>query len=591
MVSLTVGITQVLKSGIHVTNDEIGAIFLNIGHLLQIQGEDSFRARIYERAADTIENLDIDLGQLAEEGRLQSIPGIGKAIEGKIVEMLETGQCRFYENLIAEMGEEVLDLLRIRGVGVKTAARFYNELGVKNLLDLRTAIDGGRFKLLKGIGSKTIVQIDEGLRFLEVQDRMRPLWRILPIARAIIQILRDAPGIARADFTGEMRRHEEMLHRLELAVECTSPATIVDALSKVGGVKGFETAKSAVTGGQCVEASVDYGFPLRVYAFDREEYEAGMLITTASAEHLTALNGVAETHNLEKSEEGLSDWMRGKTESSIYDAVALPLIPPELRRDGASIEAAAAGALPTLIELSDIRGDLHMHTEWSDGRHSMRDMVGAAKACGLDYIAITDHSVSSRVANGLTLERLLAHMNEVRSINAEVSGIEVLAGSEVDILNDGSLDYADDVLAQLDIVVASVHAGFNMSEADMTKRMIRAIENPYVNIIGHPTGRLLGRRPGYALNLDAVIQAAAEHGVVLEINASSNRLDLEPDMARKANEAGVLLTINTDAHAVPQLQQTHFGINVARRAWLTKDAVINTYSLDELHELFRVRNP
>ncbi len=572
------------------TNDEIGTVFLNIGHLLQIQGEDSFRARIYERAADTIDNLDVDLGQLAEEGRLQSIPGIGKAIEGKIVEMLETGQCRFYENLITEMGEEVLDLLRIRGVGVKTAARFYNELGVRNLQDFRAVIDGGRFKLLKGIGSKTIDRIDEGLRFLEALDRMRPLWRILPIARAIIQILRDAPEIERADFTGEMRRHEEMLHRLELAVECTSPATIVDALSKVGGVKEFETIESTISGGQCVAASVDNGFPLRVYAFDSEAYEAGMLITTAAAEHLAALNGVAETRSLEKSEGRLPDWMRGKTESSIYDAAALPFIPPELRRSGDSIEAAAAGTLPTLIELSDIRGDLHMHTEWSDGRHSIREMVEAAKACGHDYIAITDHSVSSRVANGLTAERLLAHMNEVRSINEEVSGIEVLAGSEVDILNDGSLDFTDDVLAQLDIVVASVHAGFNMSEADMTKRMIRTIESPHVNIIGHPTGRLLGRRPGYALNLDAVIQAAAEHGVVLEINASTNRLDLEPDMARKANEAGVLLTINTDAHAVPQLQQTHFGINVARRAWLTKDAVINTYSLEKLCDLLQARN-
>ena len=573
------------------TNEQIGTVFLNIGHLLQIQGEDSFRARIYERAADTIENLDVDLAQLAEEGMLQSIPGIGKAIEGKIVEMLETGQCKFYENLIAEMGEEVLDLLRIRGVGVKTAARFYNELSVRNLQDLRTAIDGGKFKLLKGVGSKTIAQIDEGLRFLEAQDRMRPLWRILPIAHAIIQILRDAPGIARAEFTGEMRRHEEMLHQLELTVECTSPPIIVEALSKVGGVEEFETTKSAVSGEQCIKASVDDGFPLRVYVFGSGEYEAGLLMTTATAEHLEAFNGVAETYHLEKSEGCLPDWMRDESESSIYDAVGLPFIPPELRRDGASIEAAAAGALPILIELSDIRGDLHTHTEWSDGRHSIREMVEAAIACGREYIAITDHSVSSRVANGLTPERLLAHMNEVRSINAEVSGIEVLAGSEVDILNDGSLDFADDVLAQLNIVVASVHAGFNMSEADMTKRMIRAIENPFVNIIGHPTGRLLGRRPGYALNIGAVIQAATERHVALEINASSNRLDLEPDMARKANEAGVLLTINTDAHAVSQLQQTSFGINVARRAWLTKDVVINTYALDKLSKLGQVRNP
>ncbi len=571
------------------TNDQIGTVFLNIGHLLQIQGEDSFRSRIYGRAADAIENLDVDLVQLAEKGTLQSIPGIGKAIEGKIVEMLETGQCRFYETLIVEMGEEVLDLLRIRGVGVKTASRFYNELGVKNLQDLRAVINGGKFKQLKGIGSKTIAQIDEGLRFLEAQDRMRPLWRILPISQAIIQILRDAPEIARADFTGEMRRHEEMLHRLELAVECTTPTTIVEALSKVSGVKEFESKEDTIFGGPYIEASIDDGFPLCVYAFSSEEYEAGLLMTTGAAEHLAALNQIGEERNLEKVDGCLPDWLRDETESSIYDALGLPFIHPELRRDVDSIEAAATGALPTLIELNDLRGDLHTHTVWSDGRHSIREMVEAAKACGREYLAITDHSVSSRVANGLTPERLLAHMNEVRDINREVSGIEVLAGSEVDILNDGRLDFTDDVLAQLDIVVASVHAGFNMNEAEMTNRMIRAIENPFVNIIGHPTGRLLGRRPGYALNFDAVIQAAAEHRVALEINSSPNRLDLDPEVARKANEAGVLLTINTDAHAVPQLQQSRFGINVARRAWLTTNAVINTYSLSALHELLQVR--
>ena len=571
------------------TNDQIATVFLNIGQLLQIQGEDSFRSRIYERAADTIENLDVDLAQLAEKGTLQSIPGIGKAIEGKIVEMLETGRCRFYENLIAEMGEGALDLLRIRGVGAKTAARLYNELGIRNLQDLRTAIDGGKFKQLKGMGPKTIAQIDEGLRFLEAQDRMRPLWRISPIAQAIIQILRNAPEIARADFTGEMRRHEETLHQLEFAVECASSVTIVEALSKVDGIKEFRTNEGE--GRQCIEATVDDGFPLRVHAFSREEYEAGLLVTTGADEHLAAFNQVAGTHDLEKVDRRFPDWLSGKTESSIYNTVALPFIPPELRQNADSIEAAAAGELPALIELNDLRGDLHTHTEWSDGRHSMREMVEAAKACGHEYIAITDHSVSSRVANGLTLERLLAHSDQVRSVNEEVTGIEVLAGSEVDILNDGSLDYADEMLAQLDIVVASVHAGFNMSESEMTKRMIRAIENPFVNIIGHPTGRLLGRRPGYALNLDAVIQAAAERRVVLEINASPNRLDLEPGMARKANEAGALLSVNTDAHAVPQLQRSDFGINVARRAWLTKESVINTYSLDALRELLQARNP
>ena len=568
------------------TNDEISEVFRNIGNLLQIKGDDSFRARIYDRAAETIDELSADLYRLAEEGQLRSIPGIGKAIEQKITEMLETGRCRFYDNLIQEMGADVLDLIAIRGVGVKTAGRFYQELGVKSLGDLRAAIDTDQLKQMKRMGAKTIESINEGLRFLEAQRKLRPLRQILPIADAIFDALKNCSDIKRLNFTGDFRRHEEMLQSLELVVECSSAQGVVEVLSEVEGI-----AAPAMQDDVHVVGSVDRGFPLRVYCTTTAEYEATLAVTTSAEPHLTQLNQVATSQDIEPIDQQLPDWLRNKTEVDIYGQLGLPLIVPELRGDAASIEAALAGRLPTLIEESDLRCDLHMHTDWSDGRGSIREMVEAAAALGHEYIAITDHSESSRIANGLTPERLLAQIQQVREINAEIDGMEVLTGSEVDILKDGSLDFSDELLAQLDIVVASVHAGLSMSESEMTDRVIRAIENPYVTIIGHPTGRLLGRRPGYAINLEAVIDAAAANCVALEINAAPSRLDLEPSAVRQACEGGILLSVNTDAHAAADVGRGLFGINVARRGWLEKTDVLNTYPLAAIKEMMggRVR--
>ena len=566
------------------TNDEISEVFRNIGNLLQIKGDDSFRARIYDRAAETIDELSADLHGLAEEGTLRSIPGIGKAIEQKIIEMLETGRCRFYDNLIQEMGPDVLDLIAIRGVGVKTASRFYHELGVKSLSDLREAIDADRLKQMKRMGAKTIESINEGLQFLEKQKKMRLLRQILPIADAVFDALKNCSDVKRLDFTGDFRRHEEVLQSLELIVECDCAPGIVEVLS---GVKGV--ASPAVQADVGVIASVDRGFPLRVYCTSAEEYEATLVVTTGAEAHLSQLNEVAASQGIEAMGERLPVWSKHKTESDIYGQLGLSFIVPELRGNADSIEAALADKLPTLIEEGDLRCDLHLHTNWSDGRGTLRQMVEAAASLGHEYIAITDHSKSSRVANGLTPERLLAQIQQVREINVEIDGMEVLAGSEVDILKDGSLDFSDELLVQLDIVVASVHQGFSMGETEMTDRVIRAIENPYVTIIGHPTGRLLGRRPGYAINLEAVSDAAAANCVVLEINAAPSRLDLEPSAVRQALERGVLLSVNTDAHSVPDLGRALFGINVARRGWLEKTDVLNTYSLAAVKEMMAGR--
>ena len=565
-------------------NDEIGEVFRNIGNLLQIKGDDSFRARIYDRAAETIDELSADLHGLAEEGTLRSIPGIGEAIEQKIIEMLETGRCRFHDNLIEEMGPDVLDLIAIRGVGVKTAGRFYSELGVKSLSDLRAAIDGDRLAEMKRMGAKTIASIDEGLRFLEAQRKLRPLRQILPIAAAVFDALKNCSDIKRLDFTGDFRRHEEMLQSLALVAECDSAQGIVEALS---GVKGV--VSPAIQDDVRVVASVDRGFPLQVYCTGEAEYEATLVATTGAEAHLTQFNQIASSQGIEPIGEQLPNWSKNRTETDIYGQLGLPLIVPELRGEADSIEAASVDNLPTLIEQSDLRCDLHMHTNWSDGRGTLRQMVEAAASLGHEYIAITDHSKSSRVANGLTAERLSAQIQQVREINTEIDGMEVLTGSEVDILKDGSLDFPDELLAQLDIVIASVHDGLSMGESEMTDRIIRAIENPYVTIIGHPTGRVLGHRPGYAVNLEAVADAAAAHGVALEINAAPSRLDLEPSVVRKAVARGVLLSVNTDAHSVPDLERALFGINVARRGWLEKTDVLNTYSLTAVKEIMAGR--
>ena len=568
-------------------NDEIGEVFRNIGNLLQIKGDDSFRARIYDRAAETIDELSANLHGLAEEGTLRSIPGIGEAIEQKIIEMLETGRCRFHDNLIEEMGPDVLDLIAIRGVGVKTAGRFYSELGVKSLSDLRAAIDGDRLTQMKRMGAKTIASIDEGLRFLEAQRKLRPLRQILPIAAAVFDALKNCSDIKRLDFTGDFRRHEEILQSLALVAECSSAQAIVEALS---GVKGV--VSPAIQDDVRVVASVDRGFPLQVYCTGGAEYEATLVATTGAEAHLTQFNQIASSQGIEPIGEQLPNWSKNRTEADIYGQLGLPLIVPELRGEADSIEAASVDNLPTLIEQSDLRCDLHMHTNWSDGRGTLRQMVEAAASLGHEYIAITDHSKSSRVANGLTAERLSAQIQQVREINTEIDGMEVLAGSEVDILKDGSLDFPNELLAQLDIVIASVHEGLSMGESEMTDRIIRAIENPYVTIIGHPTGRVLGHRPGYAVNLEAVADAAAAHGVALEINAAPSRLDLEPSAVRQALARGVLLSVNTDAHSVPDLERALFGINVARRGWLEKADVLNTYSLATVKEIMagRVRH-
>ena len=607
------------------TNREISAVFRAIGSLLQIRGDDAFRARIYERAADIIEDFPHELtSEVPEQNtpgynkraveQLRATPGIGKAIQDKTVEMLETGRCQYYDDLTAEMGTGILELLELRGIGVKTVGRFYQELGVQSLEDLRELLESGKMRGMKGIGKKTLQMISESLEFRTQLRKARPLWSVLPIAQRISEnlaqfIIEDGWIKRKPEFTGHLRRYEEVCRGIELIVECQNetalrfengvvpaplqaflePFSQTQIVFKTGdqiqyvydsnSASLIKKSQGEPTGDvrdtlPVIQFYIDQHFPVSIYLCTPATYEVTLFLTTATDAHFDALPDYPSPQTTE----------HGITEAEIYEELGLSYIPPELRQDGTSVAAAKDNTLPALVEFTDLRGDLHAHTDWSDGRNTLQEIVETATAEGFEYFAITDHSVSSTVANGLDQKRLLEQVKQVRELDAEIEGITVLAGSEVDIRRSGTLDFPDEILAQLDIVVASVHSHFTLTEAEMTRRIIRAIENPFVNIIGHPTGRMLGRRPMYPLNLEEVIAAAAENRTVLEINGSPSRLDLDPQFVRMAKDAGVLLAVNTDAHAIRQLAHRQSGLNVARRGWLTKAEVINTYSLEELRE-------
>ncbi|MDE0683584.1 MAG: PHP domain-containing protein [Candidatus Poribacteria bacterium] len=607
------------------TNREISDVFRAIGSLLQIRGDDAFRARIYARAADIIADFpsELETSESSEPDasdynkkaveQLRATPGIGKAIQDKTVEMLETGRCKYYDDLTAEMGTGILEVLELRGVGVKTVGRFYQELGVRNLEDLRVLLESGKMRGMKGIGKKTLQMISESLEFRTQLQKARPLRDVLPIAQRIsenlAQLTSDGWTKRKPEFTGHLRRSEEICRGIELVVECQDetafrfengvipaplqaflePFSQTQIIFKTGDQTQhvYDSNRASLTEKSqneptddvrdtlpVIQFYINQDFPVSIYLCTAATYELTLFLTTPADAHFDALPDCPAPQTAK----------HGITESEIYEALGLSYIPPELRQDSTSVAAAKDNTLPDLVEFADLRGDLHAHTDSSDGRNTLQEIVAAAKAEGLEYFAITDHSVSSTVANGLDQKRLLEQVKQVRELDAEVDGITVLAGSEVDIRRSGTLDFPDEILAQLDIVVASVHSHFNLTEAEMTKRIVRAIEHPFVNIIGHPTGRMLGYRPGYPLNLEEVIAAAAENNTVLEINGSPSRLDLDPRFVRMAKDAGVLLAVNTDAHAIRQLAHRHSGLNVARRGWLTKAEVINTYTLEELRE-------
>jgi len=566
------------------SNHDLAKIFGEIADLLEIKGEDRFRVNSYRKASRTIGDLTEDVTDLAKRGQLQTIPGVGKGTAERISQYLKEGKIDVHQELLTSLPEGILALLNVPGLGPKKVAVLHHVLGVCTLDDLKHTIEQGKVQKLAGFGEKTATKILEGITFLEQSAGRTPLGVAQPIADNLRDQVARLPNVKRVTIAGSLRRGQETIGDLDLLCDAKDGKPVVEAFTKLPEVTGVRA--SGDTKGSVVVASPLGGeiqVDLRVVL--TESFGAAHQYFTGSKEHNVRLREIAIKKGYRLNEYGLfkdEKAIAGRDEEGIYKKLGLPWIPPELREDRGEIECKEK--LPDLISLADINGDLHVHTTYSDGRHTIVDMAEAAKAKGYNVLAITDHSKSSAIANGLSADRLLEQIEDIRVANKKVKGITILAGTECDILADGTLDFPDEVLAQLDWVVVSIHAGQQQDRQKVTHRSIAAMENPYVCALGHPSGRLIGVRDAMDLDWNTVIKAAAKTGTALEINAAWQRLDLKDVHVRQAMDAGCWLAIGTDAHHVNQLDQMALGVQTARRGWATKDRVLNAKTVADLRK-------
>ncbi len=557
-------------------NIEIANLFNEIADYLEVKGENPFRIRAYRRGAQALEGLSEDIAAIAGRNALQEVPGIGKDLAGKIQEYLSSGKIEYLEALRKEIPAGVVDLMGIHGVGPKTAKLLYEQVGVDSVKKLEELARAHRLAGLPGIKGKTEENILKGIAVWRSGRERMPLGTALALAEAILGLLRKLKEAEQISPAGSLRRMKETVKDIDILVTSKNPARIMDVfvgLPNVAEVLAHGETKSSIRLRENIQVD------LRVV--EPECFGAALQYFTGSKQHNIRVRELAQRNGLKVSEYGVFNEKTnrrtaGKTEEEVYKAIGLPFIPPELREDGGEIEAALEGHLPTLVSLEDIRGDLQMHTTWSDGAHSLADLAAGVRAKGYQYMGVTDHSKSTTVAGGMDVEQVLQMVAEVRALNKTLKGFRVLAGCEVDIKGDGTLDFPDEILQRLDLVLVSVHSRFKMSREEMTARIVRAVQHPLVHILGHPTGRLIGERAAYEVDMEAVLKAAQVGGTAVEINASPSRLDLNDLHARRAKELGVPIVISTDAHTIGQLDYMRFGVSVARRAWLTPKDVLNT---------------
>jgi len=567
-------------------NAEIAAIFNKLADLLEIQGENPFRIRAYRNATRILVDMPEDVANLLEKGAdLTKITGIGADLANKIKTIVTTGELPLLNETAAHVPPLLSQLMQIEGLGPKRVQRLYKELYIHNMIDLKRAIKQGTIQKLPGFGVKIAQRIQEGVKYLSERPRRFKLADTIPVADYLLSYLKKHKDIKIAECAGSFRRRKETVGDLDILVISNENVSVVDYFVK------FEEVVAVISKGMTrstVRLRSGLQVDLRVVA--PASYGAALLYFTGSKAHNLRLRKIAIGKKLKINEYGIfkgKKYIAGKTEKDVYKQIGLSYIEPELREERGEIEAAQRGKLPELISLNDIRGDLHCHTHATDGKDSLEAMAKAAAELGYDYIAITDHSHSLTVAHGLDSQGLQQQINKIDQLNQKLKNIVILKSCEVDILEDGSLDLPNSILHQLDMTICSIHSRFNLSQKKQTERIIRAMDNPYFNILAHPTGRLLDRREPYAVDIAKIMQAAKERGCILEINAQLARMDLDDVHCKMAKELRLPLVISTDAHSTSQLRYMCFGVYQARRGWLEKKDVINTHSVSKLKKLLQ----
>jgi len=571
-------------------NQEIAEIFERMATLLEIKGEIVFKVRAYEKAAETLASLSEPIENVRQENRLAEIPGIGKALQEKIVEYLDTGKISAYAELTKEVPATLLDVVSIPTLGPKKAKLFFEQLKIKDLDDLQKALDENALDGLPGIKEKTIENIRNGLRIIrEGQARMN-LGLATQIADGIVAALGKLPEVKNIAIAGSLRRFRETIRDIDILIDSSNPKKVMDTfvnLPVVGHINGHGDTKSSILTKENIQVD------LRVV--EPKSFGAALLYSTGSKNFNVKLRQMAIKKHMKVNEYGIFSGKGGKekcvaskTEEECFKALGLPYVPPELREDIGEEELFAAGAqIPVLVELKNIQGELHVHSKYSDGRNTIAEMVEAARRRGYRYLAISDHSPKLIIAGGVSPENLKKKKKEIDALNAQLKGFTVLFGTEVEIDNDGNLDYNDKILSEFDVVIAAIHSGFEQPREQLTRRLVRACQNKYVKLIAHPTGVNLGKRDPYDIDFKEICKVAVDTNTFLEINASPQRLDLNSANVYFARSQGVKFVINTDAHAVNHFDFMRFGVAIARRGWLTKREVMNTLGWEDLRKAMK----
>jgi len=560
-------------------NKEIAEVFRQVAQLLEIKGDNPYRIRAYEKAAQTIEALGVDVEELAKKDKLTSIPGIGADLASKIQEILRTNTLSLLEELKKEIPPALLTFLQIPSLGPKKVKAIYDKFGITSLEELEKLCLEHKIARLSGFGLKTEENILKGIKLLKERKGRRPLGEVLPYAEEVVEILKLKAPIENIALAGSIRRRKEKVKDIDVLITSEQPdkvMTVVANLPQVEEVIAFGETKTSVR--------LKMGIQMDVRVVPQDSWGAALAYFTGSKAHNIRVRELALQMGLKINEYGVyrgEEWIGGRTEEEVYSLLGLPWIPPELREDQGEIEAALEGRLPKLVDYSDVVGDGHVHSTYSDGASSLEEIMSYTEKLGLSWVAICDHSQGLKVAGGLSVEELMKKKKHIEELNRNNTKVKLIFGAEVDINSDGTLDYPDEVLKEIDFVIAAIHTGFQQDERQITRRILSALKHPLVHAIAHPTGRLIGEREPYAVNLKEVFETAKKYGKAIEINAYYKRLDLPDIYVRAARDMGIKLIIGTDAHIVDQMSYLSLGIAVARRGWCEKKDLLNTLSYDE----------